>query len=165
MELTFVKEELPKITRAGGSGREAEPWENHLAPLKETPDQTFRVWTYDKRTSAISRSQSVRNRLTAAVPNENWRLAVRPVQVEGVEKFGVYVAFDGIFTAEEVAANAKAHQERSERVKAARAKSIADKAAAENGALTNEQIVADREAAADRVAAARTAKQKATVSK
>lgn len=160
MELTFVKEELPKITRAGGSGREAEPWENHLAPLKETPDQTFRVWTYDKRTSAISRSQSVRNRLTAAVPNENWRLAVRPVQVEGVEKFGVYVAFDGIFTAEEVAANAKAHQERSERVKAARAKSIADKAAAESNGAT----ASVAEAPADRVAAARTAKQKATAS-
>jgi hypothetical protein len=136
MELTFTREDIPKITRAGGSGREAEPWENHLAPLKDSPEESFRVWTYDKRTSAVSRMSSVRERLVKAVPSENWQLAVRPLPgmetlPESEQKFGVYVAYIGTFTDEEVAANAKAHAERSARVKAARAAAEAARAAEE----------------------------------
>lgn len=145
MELTFVKEEIPKITRAGGSGREAEPWESHLAQLKDTPGESYRVWTYDKRTSAVSRMSAVRDRLTKAVPEENWTLAVRPIP--DTETFGVYVAYIGTYTPEEVQANAQAHAERSERVRAARAK------ASENGST-------DAEASADGSTAEPTAKEK-----
>lgn len=143
MDLDFIQEEIPKITRAGGSGREAEPWETHLAPLKDEDKagKDFRVWTYDKRASAVSRMSSVRERLTKAVPGENWTIAVRPVpgtetavhpagtmdgetDISGTSatKFGVYVSYAGTFTDEEITANAIKHQERSERVKAARAK-------------------------------------------
>lgn len=152
MELNFIEEEVPKITRVGGAGREAEPWENHIAPLKEEgrAGKSFRVWTYGKRTSAVSRMSSVRDRLTRAVPSENWTLAVRAVpgtetavHPEGATneagesiagqsatQQGVYVQFNGTFTDDEVAANAKAHAERSARVKAAR------KASAEKGEST-----------------------------
>lgn len=143
MELAFIEEPIPKITRAGGSGREAEPWETHLAPLKEEDKagKDFRVWTYDKRASAVSRMTSVRERLTKAVPGENWKLAVRPVpgtetavhpagtmdgetDISGTPatKHGVYVSFAGSFTPEQIVENAKKHAARSERVKAARAK-------------------------------------------
>lgn len=124
MELQLVREEIPKITRPGGSGREAEPWEKHLESngFKETPGVSYRVWTYDKRTSAVSRMTSVRERLTKAVPHENWKLAVRLVPNTTPEQFGVYIAFEGLFTDEQVVANAKAHKERSERVRKARAK-------------------------------------------
>lgn len=142
MELTFTKEAIPKITRATGSGREPEKWEEHLAPAKETPNESFRVWTYDKRTSAVSRMSAVRDRLTKAVPGENWTLAVRPIpgtedavhpdgttdkdgnDISGTSatQYGVYVAYVGTFTPEQIAENARLHQERSERVKASRAK-------------------------------------------
>lgn len=147
MELNFIEEEIPKITRVGGAGREAEPWEQHIAPLKEEgrSGKSFRVWTYGKRTSAVSRMSSVRNRLTDAVPQENWTLSVRPVpgtedvvepagavDSEGnsiagqsATQHGVYVQYNGIFTDAEIAANATAHAERSARVKAARAASQA----------------------------------------
>lgn len=146
MELNFIEEEIPKITRVGGAGREAEPWEQHIAPLKEEgrSGKSFRVWTYGKRTSAVSRMSSVRNRLTDAVPQENWTLSVRPVPgtedavhpagtMEGetdisgtsATQHGVYVQYNGIFTNAEIAANATAHAERSARVKAARAASQA----------------------------------------
>ena len=138
MDLNFIEEEIPKITRAGGSGREAEPWETHIAPLKESDKagKSFRVWTYGKRASAVSRMTSVRERLTKAVPAENWTLAVRLVpgsdsvtNEDGTTgQYGVYVTYAGQFTDEQVAENAKKHAERSARVKAARAK------AAENGA-------------------------------
>jgi hypothetical protein len=143
MELTFVKEKIPKITRAGGSGREAEPWENHLAPLKDSTNESFRVWTYDKRSSAISRMSSVRERLSKAVPHEDWTLAVRLVpgteKLPGAEqKFGVYVSYSGNFTPEQVVENARKHQERSERVRAARA---ANKANGNNTAPAQTEAV------------------------
>jgi hypothetical protein len=134
MELTFTREDVPKITRIGGSGREAEPWETHLAPLKDTPGESFRVWTYEKRTSAVSRMSSVRERLTKAVPTENWNLAVRTVPGTGAENpelYGVYISFAGTFTAEQVAENVRKHDERSNRVKAARAKRAAEEATEE----------------------------------
>jgi hypothetical protein len=173
MELNFIEEEVPKITRVGGAGREAEPWEEHIAPLKEADraGKSFRVWTYGKRTSAVSRMSSVRDRLTKAVPEENWSLAVRPVpgtedavEPEGTvdsegnsiagqsaTQHGVYVQYNGQFTPEEVAANAQAHQERSERVKAARAAS-AEKASTEPIAETTD---APTPTAKERVAAAK----------
>lgn len=153
MELTFVKEEIPKITRAGGSGREAEPWETHLAQLKDTPGDSFRVWTYDKRTSAQSRMSSVRERLTKAVPSENWTIAVRPIAGSNPEQFGVYVAFNGTYTDEEVAANAKAHSDRSERVRAARART-----ATPDPTFIAPVEEAEATTAKERVAAARAAK-------
>jgi hypothetical protein len=129
MELTFTREDVPKITRIGGSGREAEPWETHLAPLKDTPGESFRVWTYEKRTSAVSRMSSVRERLTKAVPTENWNLAVRTVPgTVDPELYGVYISFAGTFTAEQIAENVRKHDERSNRVKAARAKRAAEEA-------------------------------------
>ncbi len=173
MDLNFIEEEIPKITRAGGSGREAEPWETHLAPLKDDDKsgKDFRVWTYGKRASAVSRMSSVRERLTKVVPAENWTLAVRPVpgtesavhpagtmdgetdiSGQSATQFGVYVSYAGVFTDEQVAENAKKHQERSDRVKAARAK------ASENGAPQAEAespATAEEPTAKERVAAAR----------
>lgn len=133
MELDFIEEEIPKIARVGGAGREPEKWEDHIAPLKaeDRAGKSFRVWTYEKRPSAVSRMSSVRERLTKAVPSENWTLAVRPVPNTEPEQYGVYVEYSGVFTPEQVQENAQKHQERSERVKAARAKAEADKAAAE----------------------------------
>lgn len=148
MELTFTREDIPKITRVGGSGREPEPWETHLAPLKDTPKETFRVWTYDKRSSAISRMSSVRERLTKAVPSENWTLAVRPIP--NTETFGVYVSYNGTYSDAEVAANAKAHAERSARVKAAREKAAANGSPTTGSAETSEAVTPK-----ERVAAAR----------
>ena len=182
MELAFIEEAIPKITRAGGSGREAEPWEDHLAPLKDAgrAGKDFRVWTYDKRPSAVSRMTGVRERLTKAVPFENWDLAVRPVpgtetavhpegavdpagnSIAGTSatQFGVYVSFRGQFTDEQVAENVKRHQERSDRVKAARAKAEAERKATAASAAepTPEETAAT---AKERVAAAR-AKQTAS---
>lgn len=196
MELTFIEEEIPKINRAGGSGREAEKWEDHIAPLKaeDRAGKSFRVWTYDKRPSAVSRMSSVRERLTQAVPSENWQLAVRPVpgtedavhpegatttikEDDGTEstvsiagqsatQYGVYVAYQGTFTDEEVAKNAADHKARSDRVKAARAAAQA-KAAKGNGnaeATTPESGVTaeapeSEQTAKERVAAARKAQK------
>jgi hypothetical protein len=186
VELNFIEEEVPKITRVGGAGREAEPWETHIAPLKEEgrSSKSFRVWTYGKRTSAVSRMSSVRDRLTKAVPTENWSLAVRPVpgtedavEPEGAvdsegtsiagqsaTQHGVYVQYNGTFTADEVAANAKAHAERSARVKAARAATQAKGESTEPIATDSEGVPTDatEPTAKERVAAA---KAKATAAK
>ena len=124
VELNFVQEEIPKVTRAGGSGREAEPWEKQLSQLKDTAGVSFRVWDYEKRPSAISRMTSVRDRLRKAVPQENWELAVR--QIPESDRFGVYVVYKGGFSEAEQEVNAKAHAERSERVRAARNKPEAE---------------------------------------
>jgi hypothetical protein len=120
MELNFIQEEVPKVTRAGGSGREAEPWEQHLSPLKESPEISFRTWDYEKRPSAVSRMTSVRDRLRKAVPEENWDLVVREIPDSDPPRYGVYVTYRGEFSDEEMAENARKHQERSERVRAAR---------------------------------------------
>lgn len=141
MELDFVKEEIPKITRPGGSGREAEQWENHLAPLKEHPGVGYRVWTYDKRTSAMSRVSNVRDRLTKAVPHENWQLVVR-VTPDNPDAFGVYVAYHGVFTPEQMAENARKHQERSERTRKARAKSNGNGETSEDSPSPKERVKA-----------------------
>jgi hypothetical protein len=151
MELAFIEEEIPKITRVGGSGREPEPWEDHIAPLKDDDKagKSFRVWTYSKRPSAVSRMSSVRDRLTKAVPSENWQLAVR--MVPGTEnEFGVYVSYLGAFTNEQVVENARKHQERSARVKAARAATQAsaptDSTSAEpTGTTAKERVAAARQ--------------------
>jgi hypothetical protein len=138
MELSFVEEEIPKISRPGGSGREPEPWENHLAPLKAKEGTSFRVWTYTKRSSAMSRMTAVRNRLTKAVPYENWKMAVRSIP-DDPNLFGVYVTYNGIFTQEQVQENAAAHAQRSARVLASREKANATRnanAAAANGSVT-----------------------------
>lgn len=183
MDLSFIEEEIPKITRAGGSGREAEPWEEHVSPLKaeDKAGKSYRVWTYGKRPSAVSRMSSVRERLTKAVPAENWQLAVRAVpgtesavhpagtmdgetDVSGTSatQYGVYVQYAGQFTAEQVAENAQKHQERSERVKAARAKAAentpdvqADDAMTEATDADPSEASTAKAKAAERVAQAR----------
>lgn len=124
VNLTFTQEEIPKINRVGGSGRAAEPWEEHLSPAREAPGVSFRVWEYAKRMSAVSRVSTVRDRLNKVVPNENWKMVVRQVPTtdpEAPETWGVYVQYDGEFTAEEMAENERLHAERSARVKASRA--------------------------------------------
>jgi hypothetical protein len=138
VELTFVKEEIPKIVRTGGSGREAEPWETHLAPIKEQAGQSFRVWTYDKRSGAQGRVTTVRDRLTKVTPQDNWTIKVRPVG----EQFGVYVQYNGTFTPEQMAENAKKRQERSERTKASRPAS-GEVAPTTGGGKTAKERVAD----------------------
>lgn len=157
MELNFIEEDIPKIARVGGAGREPEKWEEHVAPLKaeDRAGKSFRVWTYEKRPSATSRMSSVRERLVKAVPNENWQLAVRPVTVmlavEGSdepvesEQYGVYVSYKGTFTDEQVAENAVKHAERSQRVRDARAKAEAEKAAkaTAEGASEGQTITSD----------------------
>lgn len=184
MELNFIEEEVPKITRVGGAGREAEPWELHIAPLKaeDRAGKSFRVWTYGKRTSAVSRMSSVRDRLTKAVPAENWALAVRPVpgtesavEPEGATneagedisgqsatQHGVYVQYDGVFTPEQIAKNAEDHKIRSERVRAARAATQAKAATDAEAGGSTEPIATDSEGtptgeptAKERVAAAK----------
>lgn len=170
MELDFIEEEIPKIARVGGAGREPEKWEDHIAPLKaeDRAGKSFRVWTYEKRPSAVSRMSSVRERLTKAVPSENWTLAVRPVPNTEPEQYGVYVEYSGTFTPEQVTENAQKHAERSARVKEARAKAEAEKAAAgvtsDTGEATEPAAPAGeateptaKELAAQRVAAARSA--------
>ena len=134
IDLNFVREDIPKITRAGGSGREAEAWETHLATLKDTPRVAFRVWDYEKRNGALSRMSSVRARLNKAVPTENWTLAVRAIPKTDPVKYGVYVAYEGDYTPEQVAANAKKHAERS----AAAQKRAADRAKAATEESTDE---------------------------
>ena len=172
MDLTFTREEIPKINRAGGSGREAEPWEQHLGSLKdpENAGTSFRVWTYDKRSSAVSRMSSVRERLSKAVPHENWILKVRPTP-EDAEKFGVYVQFDGNFTPEQITENARKHAERSKRVSESRAKAAATRAAGETPAAeaplvtdTTPSAEGDAPSAKERVASTH-AKQKAGAGK
>jgi hypothetical protein len=174
MELSFVEEEIPKISRPGGSGREPEPWEDHLAPLKAKEGTSFRVWTYAKRSSATSRMTAVRDRLNKAVPYEAWKMAVRAIP-DDPNLFGVYVTYEGIYTAEQVAENAAAHADRSARVLASREKARETRAAnaATNGSTVTEPAVeptAEPEptepepdttpppSAKDRVAAARAAR-------
>jgi hypothetical protein len=145
MELTFTREDVPKITRPGGSGREAEPWETHLAPLKDTPDESFRVWTYEKRTSAVSRMSSVRDRLSKQVPHENWGLAVRVIPgeeklPEAEQHFGVYISYNGVYTAEQIVENKRKHDERSERVRKARAKTASAPVSDGEGDATPSQL-------------------------
>ncbi len=161
MELNFVREDIPKISRAGGSGREAEPWESHLAPLKDNHGESFRVWTYEKRSSAVSRMSSVRDRLNKAVPTENWQLAVRVVPGTDPEQFGVYVAYMGNYTPEQVVENARKHTERSERVRASRAASSSatqTSAEAESPNGASDSAEATEPTAKEKVAAARTAR-------
>lgn len=151
MELELIEEEIPKITRVGGSGREAEKWEDHLAAIKSTPNKSFRVWTYDVRTSAVSRMSTVRDRLTNATPQDNWEIRVRPVpNSEG--QFGVYVAYRGTFTDAEQAENAAKRQARSERTRAARS-------AVQTDAVAPTPTEADS-AAPDDTQAPQTAKEK-----
>lgn len=172
MELNFIEEDIPKIARVGGAGREPEKWEEHVAPLKaeDRAGKSFRVWTYEKRPSATSRMSSVRERLVKAVPNENWQLAVRPVTVmlavEGSdepvesEQFGVYVSYKGTFTDEQVAENAVKHAERSQRVRDARAKAEAEKAAKAAEATADAPEVSPADSAPDATESELTAKER-----
>jgi hypothetical protein len=142
MELVFVEEEIPKIVRKGGSGREAEKWEEHLAPAK-TPSKagkSYCLWTYDKRTSAVSRMSSVRARLTSVTPKDNWELKVRPRP--NSSEFGVYVQYNGTFTPAQMAENAQKREERSARTLASRKPTVVTDSTAK------ERVAAARQAKA-----------------
>lgn len=118
-ELTFTPvAEIPKVTRTG-EGRAPIKWEDKLSPLKEKQGQAFMVWTYVKKTGATSRVAAVRQRLFTATPTDNWTVQVGPVP--NSDEFGVFIRYNGIYTDEEVAGNAKARAERSERIKQANA--------------------------------------------
>lgn len=129
-DLSFVEEEIPTITRAGGSGAQPVEWEKLLAPLTEgdKAGKSFRVWQYEKKTGATSRVAAVRNRLTAFVPEQNWKIAVRAVPGSDPEVFGVYVQYDGTFTPEEVAKRAEDRAARVAKIQAARAAASASNA-------------------------------------
>jgi hypothetical protein len=141
MELNFIEEDMPKVTREGGQGRAPVKWEDELAPLKDHAGKSFRVWTYEKRTAATSRVQGVRTRLVTATPADNWTVAVRPIQVDGAEQFGVYVVFNGVYTDDEVAANAAKRDARSAKIKAQR------EAAAQSANVVDEATPAQKVAA------------------
>jgi hypothetical protein len=121
-ELSFVEEDIPTIVRTGGSGAQPIKWEDLLAPLmaEDKAGKSFRVWEYEKKTGATSRVATVRARLTEVVPEQNWKIAVRPVPGSDPVKHGVYVQFDGMFTPEQVAARAKDREARIAKIKAAR---------------------------------------------
>lgn len=160
MELDLIEEEVPKIVRLGGSGREPEKWEEHLTPLTESPGKSFRVWTYDKKTSAVSRMSVVRNRLTLATPEAHWEIKVR--QVPDSDQFGVYITYLGTFTDEQVQTNAAARAERSARTRSSRPSGdvatppVGDATPANNGADAATQPA---QTAKEKVAAARAAKK------
>jgi hypothetical protein len=148
-ELTFTPVEgIPEATR-NVEGRVAIAWEDKLAPLKSKAGQAFVTWTYEKKSAATSRVAAIRNRLFSATPEDNWTLAVRAVPGSSPEVFGVYVQYNGTYTADEVAANAKDRAERSAKIKAAR-----EAAQAASGAVGEEASVATP---AEKVAAARKA--------
>lgn len=138
---TLIQEDRPKVTRAGGSGREKTRWEEVLAPLKTKgrAGKDFRIWEYPdgKKDSANSRKSAVMDRLREAVPNEKWNIGIAPIpgdedKPKDEQTFGVYVTFTaGDYTPEEIAANAKAHQEASDRVRNSRAAAKAKREAAE----------------------------------
>ena len=143
MDLNFIPEDIPTVVRVGGEGRKPVEWENELAPLKEHQGRSFRVWTYGKRTAATSRAAAVRARLIAQTPSDNWTYAVREVTVDGTEQYGVYLRFNGVFTDDEVAANAAKRAERSAKIKAQKdAKAAAEPAVAAETAETPAQKVA-----------------------
>jgi hypothetical protein len=144
VELTFVEEEIPKIVRQGGSGREAEQWENHLAPLKsdKMAGKSYRVWTYEKRTSAMSRMSTVRDRLNKVTPQDNYEIKVRPVDGQ----YGVYVQYNGTFTPAQMEENARKRQERSTRTIAARQAKV-EPIAADDGKTAKERVADARKKA------------------
>ena len=119
MELQFVEEAIPDLDRGDGAGRQAEKWEEHLAPLKadKLKGKSFRIASFEKKTQATSRSTVVRERLLKATPFDNWTIRVREVPNES-DTFGVYVKYEGTFTPEQVAENAKVRAERSAKIKA-----------------------------------------------
>jgi hypothetical protein len=110
--------------RPPGKGREPVKWEDHLAPLEsKLHNSPARLWAYETKTAATSRAAAVRGRLTDAAPTKNWEFKVRPVPNSTLH--GVYAVFHGDHTPEQVLANAKARQERKDKLAAARAASTA----------------------------------------
>jgi hypothetical protein len=153
LEVPFeAVEAIPAQSRAHGDGREKIRWEDKLAPLKAKKGQGFLTWTYAKKSAATSRKAAISNRLFAETPKDNWTLAVRPVPNTDPETFGVYVQYNGEFTADEVTANAKLRADR-----AARTRGAAQAAQAATSAIGAEAPV---ETPAQRVAAAKGAQAK-----
>lgn len=163
-ELDIVFEEIPaQAPRPPGKGREPTKWEDHLAPMKEHVGQSARVWTYPEKSSATSRLGGVSKRLADVTPADNWTLKVRPVPDSDPPLFGVYVVYNGIYTAEQVKANADLRVQRSEAAKAriAAAGNGTGTTATDGG--TPEDAVSPptaKSTAAQKVAAAKAAKGK-----
>lgn len=158
---TLIFEDIPKAApRPPGKGRDPVAWETHMALLKEHQGKSVRLWTYDEKGAAVSRMAGVRKRLTEATPADNWDMKVRPVPDTDPQKFGVYVVYNGIYSAEQVKENAALHEKRSVDAKARAAARLSS-----NGAEPQQETAAPapetaKSAAAAKVAAARTAKGK-----
>lgn len=159
LNLTFIEEEMPKVVRKGGSGREPTHWEEALAPLKDSPNKSFRVWTYEKQSSANSRSAVVRARLIDATPADDWALSVREVPAgDSKGQYGVYVIYKGVLDDAQIAARDALTKERSDRIKAAQAAKAAE--APVDVPLPDVPEVPVNQSPKDRVAAAKAAQAK-----
>lgn len=148
-EITFTPATIPDAVRSGGEGREPVKWEELLAPLKPKVGEGFLAYQYTKKTAATSRVANIRKRLFNATPGDNWTIVVRPVPNSDPELYGVYVQFNGTYTAEEQAKRAQDRQERADKLRAAKAA-----AQAADGAVGAEGTV---ETPAQKVAAAKKA--------
>lgn len=120
MDITLIEEAIPKIVRQGGTGREAEKWEEGLAPLKgkEMAGKSYRVFSAPLKSSVQSRMNTMRGRLNKVAPTDNFEMKVRPVP--DTNDFGLYVQYNGTFTPEQLAEIARKRSERSERTKASK---------------------------------------------
>lgn len=118
----IVFEDIPAAPpRPPGKGREPVKWEDHLTPLEpQLTEKPARLWTYEAKTGAVSRMSAIRQRLAEAAPHKNWEFKVRPVPDTTPQLHGVYAVFHGDFTPEQMQTNAKARQERRDRVAAAK---------------------------------------------
>lgn len=168
--LEIVFEDIPASPpRAPGKGREPVKWEEHLAPLKEAKNEdgtprSARIWTYDEKSSATSRLASVSKRLADATPEDNWELKVREVpEGDAKGKHGVYVAYHGTHSAEQVKVNADLRAKRSQAAKDRLAKAAQEAASADGGDTEGEvapEAATPKQTAAQKVAAAKAAKAK-----
>lgn len=154
MELTFdFTVEKPKSHRTG-VGREGEPWETHLDPLRQQPMNEARVFTFvdrvdedgkltKARSQAATRVAVIASRLRKKCPKEEWRFSVRELNEDGTEA-GLWITFAGTMTDDEYKAYLQKRQERSEKIKAGRNKTASGHEAKKSPA---ERVKEAREAA------------------
>jgi hypothetical protein len=161
MELQFIEEDIPKSARGNHEGRKAEPWEDHIEPLKNSPGKSFRVWTYEKKTSAVGRASNVSSRVFEQTPYDDWTIVAR--QVPNSDVFGVYVQYNGTLTESQVQEKVNKRLERAEKMR--RARERLSKASMPNTDLSDddydemEEISQERPMSArERVAAAKAAR-------
>jgi hypothetical protein len=129
--IILVRKDIPpKVRKPGGTGRDPEFWENHLAPAKEGDNagQSFVVSEHPSKGSATNRITGMKKRLRTAVPDQWWDFDYG--QDSETEKWEVFVTYKGIYTSEQIAANAVKHQAAIERGQKNAAKNAANRAAA-----------------------------------